>query len=227
MRFIKMKKITGIIELVTGLHIGGSSDTMEIGGIDNPIIRNSHDEQPYIPGSSLKGKMRSLIEWQLSKMTFQKNGDTGPCQCSDCEVCKVFGVSSDKNAKIGPTRLLVSDSFLTKDMKQRGEDYDLTEIKYENSIDRITAKAVPRPLERVIPGVTFSLDISYRVFDMEDSGKIDEDNFDAVVLKALALVEQDCLGGAGSRGCGKIRFLNLRDETGKEIRLPKLAEAVA
>src|SRR3989338_11494456 len=65
MKFIRYKTITGIMQCVSGLRIGGSKDTIEIGGMDNPIIRNPLDKFPYIPGSSIKGKMRSLLEWEI------------------------------------------------------------------------------------------------------------------------------------------------------------------
>ena len=55
---------SGQIELVSGLHIGSGNAEMHIGGTDNPVIKNPVTNQPYIPGSSLKGKMRSLLEWR-------------------------------------------------------------------------------------------------------------------------------------------------------------------
>jgi CRISPR-associated protein Csm3 len=200
MKLIKIKKITGKIVVETGLHIGGSVESMEIGGVDNPILRNKADGSPYIPGSSLKGKMRSLMDWQLG--TMNAKGDTCQCASSQCKVCRVFGVSSNKNNQLGPTRLIVRDSFLSDDTKRDFEaGAEISEIKHENSINRITAEANPRPLERVVPGVSFDLDIVYRVFDTDG----DEEYFN-VVKEALALVEQDCLGGAGSRGCGKVKI---------------------
>jgi CRISPR-associated protein Csm3 len=219
-----IKKIVGQIVVETGLHIGGSVESMEIGGIDNPVIRNGSDNKPYIPGSSIKGKMRSLTEWDTGNL-YIGSGKGKIHGCSDtesvlnCPVCRVFGVSASKDLESGPTRLLVRDAFISKDSPT---DIELTEVKMENSINRITAEANPRPLERVIPGLSFDLDISYRVIDMGDEGKKDEENFDKVVLKALALIEQDCLGGAGSRGCGKVRFDNLKDENGEAIKLPNV-----
>ncbi|WP_297499767.1 type III-A CRISPR-associated RAMP protein Csm3, partial [Thermococcus sp.] len=54
--------IRGRIKALTGLHIGSQRDVSEIGGIDNPVIKDPHTGLPYIPGSSLKGKLRSLFE---------------------------------------------------------------------------------------------------------------------------------------------------------------------
>ncbi len=205
MKLIMTKRITGKIIVETGLHIGGSVESMEIGGVDNPILRNKANGEPYIPGSSLKGKMRSLMDWQLGSMNAK--GDTCQCAKPECKVCRVFGVSSNKNNHLGPTRLIVRDSFLSDDTKTKfTSGMDISEIKHENSINRITAEANPRPLERVVPGVSFELDMVYRVFDINgDNGSADKKYFDAVI-EALGLVEQDCLGGAGSRGCGKVRF---------------------
>ncbi len=66
-------KITGGIEALTGLHIGGTADSIDKGGIDNPVIKNPVTNEPYIPGSSLRGRIRALLEKKtgavLSEMT--------------------------------------------------------------------------------------------------------------------------------------------------------------
>ncbi|HOM62094.1 MAG TPA: type III-A CRISPR-associated RAMP protein Csm3 [Anaerohalosphaeraceae bacterium] len=219
MKAKQIKQIKGKILVQTGLHIGSSAETMEIGGVDNPILRNSANNEPYIPGSSLKGKMRSLMEWHLGKLHPQGEVymDTSP----DCPITRVFGRSAEKENRVGPTRLIVRDCFLSEESRQLFKgDHDITEVKHENFINRITAMANPRPLERVVPGVTFDLDIAYRVIDTGDDGHADLQNFHDVVLKALALLEQDCLGGCGSRGCGKVKFSDLKDETGADLQLP-------
>jgi len=221
----KIKSISGQIKILTGLHIGGSAETMEIGGIDNPILRNTADSEPYIPGSSLKGKMRSLLEWHLGKL--RDDGNPYTSQDAECPITRVFGGPAGE-LKIGPTRLVVRDCFLTEESRNDfKEGREVTEVKHENSINRITAMANPRPLERVLPGVSFELDIVYRVIDTGDGGKLDEKYFDDVVLRGLALVQADCLGGCGSRGCGKVEFTNLRDEQGNELTLPAIVEAPA
>lgn len=219
MKINTIRQIKGKINVQTGLHIGGSTETMEIGGVDNPILRNGYNNEPYIPGSSLKGKMRSLMEWHLGKLNPKGDPfmDTNP----DCPITRVFGHSAKREYKVGPTRLIVRDCFLSEDARQSFKHgQDITEVKQENFINRITAEATPRPLERVVPGVTFDLDIAYRIIDTGDGGTTDEQNFSDVVLKALALVERDFLGGAGSRGCGKVQFTDLKDETGKSLKLP-------
>lgn len=205
MKLIKTKKIVGKIIVETGLHIGGSVESMEIGGVDNPILRNKVNGEPYIPGSSLKGKMRSLTDWQLG--TMDAKGQTCQCASPECKVCRVFGVSSNKNNSLGPTRLIVRDCFLSNETKCGfTSGADISEIKHENSINRITAEANPRPLERVVPGVSFDLDMVYRIFDIDGDGGSGDEHFFKTVLDAINLVQQDCLGGAGSRGCGKVRF---------------------
>ena len=216
------KRIEGDIAVITGLRIGGNADVIEIGGNDNPIIRNPLNGEPYIPGSSIKGKMRSLLEWKLGKV-----GDGGnvhqwkECKDTKCPICRIFGTSAGDDAKIGPTRLIVRDAELTQEFKDKmhKEGIILVEQKYENSLNRITARANPRPIERVPAGVKFRLDISYRVFNWDgDEGKTDTGLFEHV-LNGLRYIEQDTLGGAGSRGCGKVRFENLKDEEENSIDL--------
>jgi CRISPR-associated protein Csm3 len=224
MKQIQIKELAGKIRVETGLHIGSGSDVIEIGGMDNPIVKNPTNDEPYIPGSSLKGKMRSLMEWFMGKVT-QNNGK--PCNCGECPICTVFGCASveektpEKAMKRGPTRLIMRDAPLTAE--SRANHYNgnsVIEEKYENTINRITAEATPRPLERIVPGTEFDFSLSYRVIDINgDNGKQDLENFENVVIKALALLEHDYLGGGGSRGNGKIKFVDLRDETGKEINL--------
>jgi len=206
------KNIEGAIEVITGLHIGGSTTMIEIGGKDNPVIKHPITKEPYIPGSSLKGKMRSLLEWQLGKIdTNQGSKDCGDvhkwCNDKSCPICVIFGTSADE-AGLGPTRLIVRDAVLDEDYKQGQKEknsswtvLDLTEDKYENTINRITARANPRNFERVISGAEFKFSMSYRVFDNDDEKLFEH------VLEGLKLIEKDALGGAGSRGCGQIRFV--------------------
>lgn len=219
-----MKELYGKIRVETGLHIGTGSDVIEIGGMDNPIVKNPANDEPYIPGSSLKGKMRSLMEWDMDKVT-ENNGK--PCNCGECPICKVFGCASgeqddQKAMKRGPTRLIIRDAILSSESRDWyiSKGLPMIEEKYENTINRITAEATPRQIERVVPGTEFDFSLSYRVIDINgDNGKGDEENFENVVKKALALLEHDYLGGGGSRGNGKITFVNLKDETGKEVKL--------
>ncbi len=225
MKLLRTKTIKGKIKVETGLHIGAGNDAIEIGGMDNPIIRDPLTNLPYIPGSSLKGKMRSLLEWKLEKVQVTDKGSDGePCRCGkdDCPVCRVYGAAISKSAEEyapqrGPTRIIVRDALLSEEFKDKIDV--IVEEKSENSINRITAKANPRPIERVVPGVTFDFEIAYRIIDTGDGGKTDNDLFKTTVLDVLKMLENDYLGGGGSRGNGKIKFIDLRDEEDKPITL--------
>lgn len=230
-RLLEVWKITAKIVVETGLRIGAAQETMEISGLDNPIIRNPANSEPYIPGSSLKGRMRSLAEWCLGELP--QNGDVvQPLIPSDTS--HVFGrpardtrKETNPNMKAayeaGPTRLVVRDCPLSEESRERfrrGEP--LTEVKTENSINRLTCMANPRPMERVLPDVAFDMEMVYRIFDIDgDGGEKDRKLFDKVVLTALALVQADALGSCGSRGCGKVRFEDLK-VNGETKTLPNL-----
>jgi len=224
MKMTEIKKIQGKIRVETGLHIGAGSDTVEIGGMDQPIIRNPLTGEPYIPGSSIKGKMRSLIEWKENRVA-ESNGK--PCSCGECDVCRVFGVSAgskddeQKAAMRGPTRIIVRDAYLTDEWRQKYESGDqIVESKYENTINRLSGTAEhPRPLERVIPGVEFDFELSYRVLDLGEGPDRDQENFTRIVKTGLALLENDYLGGMGSRGSGRISFNELKDGDKNSIDL--------
>lgn len=222
MKQIATKKVTGKIVVKTGLHIGAGNDKVEIGGMDNPIIRNPLTREPYIPGSSIKGKMRSLLEWKLDKLK-TTGGKVCSCGNPDCEICRVFGSANTKSEGAkdrGPTRLIVRDATLSEDWKKKFQDGKaIIEEKSENSLNRITADATPRPIERVVPGVEFDFEIAYRVIDIGDNGATDEKYFKEVVLEGLKLLQNDYLGGGGSRGNGQIEFKDLVDEKGNKIEL--------
>lgn len=219
--------LKGTIEAITGLHIGGNAGEFDIGGIDNPIIRNAFNRQPYIPGSSLRGKMRSLLDRHYEK-DLNKTVGTGvhvhecktPTEYNECHVCHVFGVApiQQLRGRTMPTRLIVRDTFLTQEaleMLDRADtDTDFTEIKTEVAIDRITSAATPRHQERVPAGTTFGpLQIVHSLYTLRDdnynSRGNDELNLFDTVLKGMELLEDDYLGGSGSRGSGQIAFENL------------------
>ncbi len=201
--------ITGIIKCETGLHIGGSAEEMEIGGVDLPVIKHPVSREPYIPGSSLKGKMRSELEKKYNKAI---NGE--PCNCGqdDCPICKFFGPHKNTRHNLGPTRILVRDSSLSNKsreeysrlMREKGTDY--IEKKTENIIDRLRGTAShPRTQERVPAGAEFDLEIILQVFDVDDEAKSKR-----IVKEGLLLVEKSYLGGSGSRGYGKVKFLEMK-----------------
>lgn len=222
MKQIDTKKLSGKIVVKTGLHIGAGNDKVEIGGMDNPIIRNPLTHEPYIPGSSIKGKMRSLMEWKFDKLK-STGGKVCSCGLPECKVCRVFGSANTKSEEAkdrGPTRLIVRDAVLTKEWKEKFRNGNsIVEEKNENSINRITAKANPRFLERIVPGVEFDFEISYRVIDTGDNGETDKKYFKEVVLESLKLLQDDYLGGGGSRGNDQIEFKDLVDENNNPVNL--------
>ncbi len=218
--------LKGTLRCVTGLRIGTSTDVIEIGGMDNPIIKHPLDRLPYVPGSSLKGKMRSLLELRHDKIDARreikgrKNRNYGDvhkpdghgCDKDKCLICRLFGSSAGEGS-LGPGRLIVRDAYLTKGEdgwqkkieKRLAKGDPVTEIKHENTINRITAMANPRTMERVPAGVEFTFEIGYRIFDTGDDGTIDWSLFKHVA-EGLQLVVVDTLGGSGSRGYGKVAF---------------------
>ena len=224
-RISRIRIVRGTIEVVTGLRIGGSQDTMEISGLDNPIIRNPASAEPFIPGSSIRGRMRSLCEWYFRELP-EKGEVIRPQPGS--RTARVFGLPArnprdgeERNYARGPTRLIVRDAMLSQASRERfARGTPISEVKSENSINRLTSMANPRPMERVLPGVMFDCEFVYRIFDLGDGGKEDEGLFNEVFLVGLSLLQADALGGGGSRGNGKIR-LNLQ-ENGKPLTIPSL-----
>lgn len=227
-KLVRIRTVKGTIVVKTGLHIGAGNDRIEIGGMDNPIIKDPTDGMPYIPGSSIKGKMRSLLELAMDKVA---RNEGRPCACgkADCPICRVFGAAIDRKRDIesqrrGPTRLIVRDARLSQTSREKFK-FNIVEEKNENSLNRITAEANPRPLERVVPGAEFDFEIAYRVFDIDnDGGKTDEGYFSRTVLAGLALLQRDYLGGGGSRGSGRIEFKDLMDESETTVTLPELTD---
>jgi CRISPR-associated protein Csm3 len=228
MQLTNIQKLTGQIELLSGLHIGSGNTEIHIGGTDNPVIKNPITQQPYIPGSSIKGKMRSLLEWYIGVVgetdgSPVKFTDVDNIKCAEQkeqvkQILKLFGGAPDSNAndtmirEIGPTRLSFWDCSLVPSWVEEMDKKNLllTEIKMENTIDRIRGTAEhPRNTERVPASALFDFNLSIRVHDHEDL--LD------MLLKGLKLLEITGLGGSGSRGYGKIAFKNLTLE-GKDLQ---------
>lgn len=204
---MKLKKkiiIQGTLTLLSGLHIGDSKENVKIGGVDSPVVRRKDNNQPYIPGSSLKGKLRSLLEVALGANADTKFKDYSQ---KSMIIAQLFGWFGDKNIDGNPSRLLVrdaslSDSSVKELYKSEFTDMPFTEVKFENVIDRLTGTAKNggiRQIERVPAGAEF--DIEFVINVMEDA---DEEKFLALLDAGLALLQHDYLGGSGTRGYGQV-----------------------
>jgi len=208
--------INGALLCLTGLHIGASKDTLEIGGVDSPVVRDPLTREPYIPGSSLKGKLRAILERQkkLDSNRYSGQGvNRHECSKPTCPVCRLFGsTSKEKDEKNLPARLAVRDLRLTTDSKNllQGIDTGLeyTELKFENALDRVSAAANPRQIERVPAGSSFDFELVYTV-ETEDQSQIKEDLGN--LFSCLRILEDDALGGHGSRGYGRVK-IQLKNE---------------
>lgn len=205
------KKIKFEVQLVlkSGLHVGGSNLSMAIGGADSVVIRDPLTQQPIIPGSSIKGKMRSLTEKLLGAFQEVNMGQVkyGPYHLTDDGVKKIipylYGRIDRKEDNI-PSRILVRDAKLTEESAQQlgaSENTDMlySEVKTEVVIDRVTSAAMPRQIERVPAGAVFSVELILNIFEGDDEKKLVD-----YVKVGLRLMEDDYLGGNGSRGSGDI-----------------------
>ena len=210
------------VHVVTGLHVGGAAGKFAIGGVDSPVIRDPLTGQPYLPGSSVRGKMRSLVERiygreqnqpiQKQKVyihMLRKSNDETAEQYQERfrmnETCSIFGVTGDEPVP-HPTVLIVRDAQLGEESVERlrkaATDLPFTEVKWEATIDRVTSAATPRQIERVPAGSVFEgLEMVYSIYEQSNITHL------PVLFRALTLVEEDYLGGLGARGSGKVRFV--------------------
>jgi CRISPR-associated protein Csm3 len=199
-KLIKKINIKAELEVVTGLHIGDSSDNVEIGGVDNPVVRRTVDNIPYIPGSSLKGKIRSLLEQIAGSAEVGGNK----------EINDLFGFAKDNM----PSKIIIRDAYLqTESVKALSEseftDMPFTEVKFENTIQRITGKAEnPRQTERIPAGAKFNVEFVINVWDTDEDGETSVN----LLEKGIRALENDYLGGSGSRGYGQVKFGELKQE---------------
>jgi len=217
------------IHALTGLRIGGKPTSLQIGGLENVVLRDPLTQRPYIPGSSLRGKMRS--QWEKATNApqnfFIRRGNPivrihtlKDAPLNTDAVCRIFGTTGD-DAVPNPTRLIIHDTFLSDDsakaLNESGvTDQPYTETKWEASIDRITSAAVPRQMERVPAGAVFEqCKLIYSVFgnrqnNLQPEAPLDDIEWFFDLITMLQLVEDDYLGGSGSRGYGQIAFKKLR-----------------
>ncbi|HEB76855.1 MAG TPA: type III-A CRISPR-associated RAMP protein Csm3 [Nitrospirae bacterium] len=219
MKLLEIKKLEGTITLKSGLHIGSGNMEMHIGGTDSPVIKHPHTLEPYIPGSSLKGKVRSLLEYKsglvpvdrdrggLVTLKTLKSVENDPALKKEAEaILKIFGTGAGETEdeyNLGPTRAYFADCYLDEEWKglARTNRWQLTEVKSENAIDRIRGVAQnPRFIERVPEGTKFRFSLTFKILDAGDGALFDK------LLEGLKLLEHDALGGNGSRGYGRIEF---------------------
>lgn len=201
-RLSKKISYTGTITLKTGLHIGGTNTAMNIGGPDKFVVRNPLTNIPYIPGSSLKGKMRSLIEMKEGTLNTDEKHE-GECTTDEKTLAGALFGTAPIRGDSHPSRLIVRDAELNleKSPDFSSTDMPYTESKTEVSINRINAKSNPRTIERVPAGAVFNVNMVINVFDSDDEKSLKE-----TLLNAIHLLENDYLGGNGSRGYGQVEF---------------------
>lgn len=222
--------LRGKIECLTGLHIGGSKEKLQIGGLDNIVIRSPRTQYPYIPGSSLKGKMRHLLEYLTGAVNEPvhriRNGKTDIIELDNLnlgqvsrnqEIVRLFGIGIDDRERhqelenVGLGRLIVRDAHPDKDTiemwEDLGSDANYTEFKAENSIDRLTSAANPRFIERVVEGSFFDFELVYTAYEPIEGEQVDIKNDLELLLAGLRMLENNFLGKNGSRGYGRIQFL--------------------
>src|SRR5665213_1193954 len=215
--------LSGELHCETGLHIGAGNGSLEIGGADNPVVKDAFGI-PYIPGSSIRGRLRSLLEQSLGLavpdelvyLSKRKGQEVRIHQSDrpDDDICVLFGRNPGRVEKVSgdaieaatatPARLTVYDAPLVLDsitpqMRENLDD-ELTEVKSENAVDRITSQANPRTLERVPAGARFRFRMVLDVLCPEDKVLLTR------VAEGLRLLEDDALGGGGSRGNGRVSF---------------------
>ena len=214
MKLMNIKEIQGTITLKSGLHIGAGDMEMKIGGTDNPVIKHPHTLEPYIPGSSLKGKVRSLLEMKSGLMAASEGKPLAPSHLNRAseeqkregeKILKLFGSSGaedEAREKLGPTRVSFADAFLNREWKERADEnqWPLTEVKSENSINRIKGTAEnPRFTERVPADTRFDFSVTLKALEGDDA-------LEEYLLLGLKLLQMDALGGNGSRGYGKLEL---------------------
>lgn len=184
------------LRVLTGMHIGGDNSFSAIGTVDSPVVRDIRTSRPIIPGSSLKGKIRTLLVRCIAGDLEQL-----PVPNNDPEIIRRMFGSSEKPAKRSRFQFIDAHLMNADELADSG----ITEVKYENTIDRSSSKANPRQIERVVSGAEFGVKI---VYDVEKEDQIKEDM--KTLARGLKLLQMDYLGGHGTRGSGRVSFRNFR-----------------
>ena len=193
--------ITAELKLLTGMHIGKSNDFAPIGAVDSVVVTDPLSKEPIIPGSTLKGKLRTMLAKLETEDPSLKRHDE-----DSYLIKRLFGASKPE---VVEARLQFYDIFLNnaEELKNKETDLTFTEIKFENTINRITAVADPRQLERVPAGAIFGFKL---IYNCEDETDLQED-FENLA-KAIKLLQLDYIGGSGTRGYGKVTFSGFKVE---------------
>lgn len=220
MKLVKMLHLRFNIEFVSGGRIGGGGGGLEVGSVVDANLAALKDpltNAPYLPGSSLKGKLRSIAEHVHGRFGEDRHGKkTLPCDCGEndgpCPICPVFGAHMNPKARSAPTRITVRDAFLTAESKAlwesaRDEGREFLEQKTENTVGRISGTADnPRTGERFPAGTTFRAHIILNIYDDDETAKRTE-GYKDTVSNALAVLENGgSLGASGSRGYGEVNL---------------------
>lgn len=221
MKLHKKIIVNGTLELLTGLHIGDSKENAEIGGVDSPVVRRKDNNEPYIPGSSLKGKMRALLEIATGSNA-ESNFKITSYSKEGKDIPVLFGSAGDDGM---PSRILVRDANLTSEWAKKLKESEFTdmpysEIKFENVINRIKGTAEhPRQIERVPAGAMFDVEFVINIVgESQAEAQENEKNFLSLLKGGIALLEDDYLGGSGTRGYGKVKFnLNIDNPKVKTV----------
>jgi CRISPR-associated protein Csm3 len=215
--------ISGKIKTLTGLHIGGSKSAQEIGGVDLNVVKNANG-QPYLPGSSLKGRLRAMLAKTHGSLSVEKDPNFIKEMFGAIKEKRSSGKKDDKGRDIlldvvFPTRIFVRDAFL--DLNRFLADYPdpkmagaYTDIKFENTIDRASGMAAHgsglRQIERVPEGCYFDFEVVYDLHaDIAKDGRLKQ-HLDGL---RLAFQLTDTIGGHGSRGYGHIAYQELEVKT--------------
>lgn len=246
MKMLKLDRkifFRGTLKLVTGMHIGGASLGLSIGGADKVIVRNPVSNLPYAPGSSIKGKLRSLLEKSHNLIRIEQDAKgnwVGPlCKNPAEPLVQLFGFPAEEIPTgdllvVGPTRLTVRDGELNNIQqieKSGSTDMYGTELKTEVSIDRLTSAANPRNFERVPAGAEFCFEMIVDLYNVdagmpEGDEKPFRDMYMEMLREGLRLMQDDYLGGQGSRGYGQVKVIldSVIERTAEDYRAATLED---
>jgi len=200
--------ITADLTLITGMHIGASNEFAPIGAVDSVVVRDPLTRRPIIPGSSLKGKMRTLLARTETESSVMKE-----VKKDSLEICRLFGISEHEKYGTIPARLQFYDLFIKENNISKFDektDLYLTEIKFENTINRLDAVANPRQIERVPAGMEFELKIIYNLENLNDRLETEVVEDFRNITRSFKLLQLDYIGGNGTRGYGRLRLSNFK-----------------